>query len=468
MLQIKPIPQLLQEWSEPSIDPKTNQEIPGFLSERVGYPTLTDRQKSVMAVLLENEKQDYLLAEKTETGDIQKYEPVLVSVIRRGFPQLIGMDLFGVQPMTGPSGLVFCMKTVYHNNTAYPVKASNSCVMVLGSAAAFVQEGAITSNGSGAGVGVVRYKEGNTVLVEITSGSFAEDDSVDNANPFVSAETTISSYYDNEAHFRFLFKEYGKFANVAAAEAATTGIRELGMVIEKVTVTADNYRLKAKFTDELAQDLKSVHGMDADAELTKALGNEVAVEMNKRFLDKLIEKAQLGGTSTFNYLSIDEGGDADGRWSLEKTWSMIQKFNKTGNQIAKDTLRGRGNFIVCSLDVASMIESLPMFKHYGPGNTDYGIGDVNLGNSAFIGTLGHKYKVYVDIYATSNYCVVGYKGTSEWDAGLYYCPYVPLTIKKGIGEEDGQPRIWFQTRYGLGENPFGAHLYYRYITITNL
>lgn len=422
------------------------------------YPKLSGDQRGIMAQLIEN-----YLTEKTVTGDVDKYDPVLVPIIRRGQPNLIAMDIFGTQPMSGPTGLLFCMKSIFHNDSVNTVDKTAK-VLTLADATGFTAGTTITSNGTGSGIGVVRYKENNNILVEITSGSFTAGDSVDDANPFAGAVTTVSAVYTNEAMYRYLFSDYAKFASVAVAEVAGTSIKEMGFVVEKTSVTADSYKLKAKYTDELAQDLRAIHNLEAESQISQILADELTAEQNRKFIAELLTQAAAGGSTTWNHNSIYYGGDADGRWAQEKAYSLYNYINKVANQIALTTMRGRGNFLVVSLDVASILETL---RHWQPAQ---GISDtitpINLGVSAFIGTLGGKYRVYVDMYAASDYIAIGYKGANEWDAGIYYAPYVPMYVKSGIGEEDGQPRMWFHTRYGLGYNPLGASNYYRYIACT--
>lgn len=430
------------------------------------FPKLeSPSKKAFIAMLMENWEQ-YRLNEKTETGDVEKYDPVLLSVIRRGYPNLIGMEIFGTQPMSGPTGLIFGMRSVYHNSTANPVKYVASVVLLLADASSFAA-GDTISNAAGT-TGTVRYVEGNTVLVQITSTItapatcltvFTVGEAVDDADPYAAAVTTIAAIYPNEIAYRFLWKDYGKFSSVALAEAATTNIKEVGFDIFKTQVTAENFKLKAKYSDELQQDLKAQQNLDADTELTRIMSSEITAELNKKFIDKWNEQAALGGTSSWTYSS----SGTPGRWEMERTYEMYGNINKVANQIAKTTLRGRGNIIVASLDVISKLETM---RHWiAAPAVSAGLTDVNLGASAFMGTLGNKYKVYCDMYAASDYCSIGYKG-GEWDTGIFYCPYIPVYVKKGIGEEDGQNRIWFHTRYGLGVNPFGADLYYRLINIT--
>jgi hypothetical protein len=430
------------------------------------FPKLeSPTKKAFIAMLLENWEQ-YRLNEKTETGDVEKYDPVLLSVIRRGYPNLIGMEIFGTQPMSGPTGLIFGMRSVFHNSTANPVKYVASVVLLLADASSFAV-GDTISNAAGA-VGTVRYVEGNTVLVQITSTItspytcltvFTVGECVDDADPYAAAVTTIAAIYPNEIAYKFLWKDYAKFTTVALAEAATTNIKEVGFDIFKEQVTAENFKLKTKYSDELQQDLKAQQNLDADTELTRIMSAEITAELNKKFIDKWNEKAALGGTTSWTYAT----SGTPGRWEMERTYEMYGNINKVANQIAKTTLRGRGNILICSLDVISKLETM---RHWiAAPSVSAGLTDVNLGASAFMGTLGNKYKVYADMYAASDYVSIGYKG-GEWDTGIFYCPYVPVYVKKGIGEEDGQNRIWFHTRYGIGYNPFGAELYYRLINVT--
>lgn len=428
-------------------------------------PIKTQKMRKLIALCLDNYKRDIALNEVSQTGDIDKYDPVLISVLRQGLPRLIGPEIFGTQPMTNPSGLMFCIKPEFQNNTDYPVKKTNSKILLVADGSTFSAGSTITTNGAGAGKGTVRYIEGNKMLIQITSGSFADGDSIDDADPYVSAVTTISTVYANQAQYRVLFKDYAKFDSVAAAEVASTSIKEMGFSIEKSTVTADSYKLKAKYTDELQQDLKAQQNLDAETELIQLMGDEIAIEQNQRFIAFLLEKAALGGTTSWDYTSTLYGGDADGRWAAEKLFNLYMYINKIANQVVKTTMRGRANFMVTSLDIASMLES---FKFWTSVLNISNIPDVNLAQTAFVGVLGGKLKVYVDMYATTNYIALGYKGASEWDAGIFYCPYIPVYVKKAIDPESGQPRIFFHTRYGMGENPFGAEKYYRLINVLNI
>ena len=440
---------------------KNQKELKALLTEHADflnndrYNKLSGNKRDVMAVLIEN----YLM-ESTVTGDIDKYDPLLSPMIRRTVPNLIAFEIFGVQPMRTSTGLAVCMRPVHQNSAANPVKRANSKVLILADGTAFASAGTAIS-GEGSGVGVVRYAEGNKLLVEITSGSFTVGQNVDDASSYSAAVTTVSAVYDNEAGFQYLFKDYGSFASVALAETAGTDTKELGLVIDKVTVTAESLKLKAQYTDELMQDIRSQYGLDVDAELSTILSNEVTNELNQKFLDLLRTRAATGGTSTFNFNSITYGGDADGRWFAEKMLSFYHHINTVGNNIFKTTLMGGGNFFVTSMDVVSGFESL---KQWVPASQMGLTSDI--GSTSFAGMLG-RYKVYQDMYQDDNSVYIGYKGPSEWMTGIVYCPYVPLYIKKGMGPDDGNNRMFLNTRFGIGENPYGAHNFYRKMTVSN-
>ena len=435
-----------------------------WLDANEKYPKLEGKKRDVMARLAENyevETKQSLLNEETNTTAISTYDPLLSPIIRRSTPTLIAFDIFGVQPMKTPSGLAVCRRAVYHNSAAEPVKRSNSKLLTLADASAFDAGTAISTNGVGAGVGVVRYKEGNNVLVQITSGSFAATYSVDDASTYSSEVTTVSAVYDNEAQYQYILKNYGEFATTALAEVAGTNIKELGMVIDTVQVKAESLKLKAQYTDEVMQDVRALYGLDVDSELVQILSDDVNNEINQKHIALFKTRAATGGESTFNYEAKTYGGDADGRWEVEKMYSLYSFVNKIGNQIHFSTMRGPGNFIVTSLDVVARFEAL---KQWIPA-ASMGL-NVGLSATTFCGMLG-RYKVFVDMYQTEDAIYVGYKGTSEWDAGIIFMPYVPLYIKKGMGQDDGQNRMFLNTRYGIAENPFGAHLYYRKINLTN-
>ena len=448
--------QLVEKWATILDDPR--------------YPKIDSYNRKVtMAALFENYNNPQALREQTVTGDVARYEPILVPVIRRGLANLIGMDIFGTQVMTSPSQLIFCKRSVYQNSTAVPIKRgttgaiTSQCLTLDDTSAFTVGENISTASGK---CGLVVYIEtaNNNILIKNLSGAvFAANDAVDDTGTYSAKAATVQAAYENEAGYQYLLPNYNGFDTVALSEAATTNMKEMGMTIDKTTVTANSYRMKMKYTDELQQDLQAIHGIDADTELSKDMSNEFNLELNRTFIDYLNTKAAVGGTTAFDFASIYSGGDADGRWFAEKAFSFYNYLNKVANNIAKTTMRGRGNFIVASLDIVSILECLKFWKMQGMAD---GMASVDLGQTAFAGVLGGKYKVYADHYAASDYATIGYKGVSEWDAGIYYCPYVPLYIKKGMGEEDGATRLFFMTRYGMADNPFGAELYYRLINVT--
>ena len=235
-------------------------------------------------------------------------------------------------------------------------------------------------------------------------------------------------------------------------------INQMNFSIDKVTVTARTRILKARYSFEVAEDLKAYQGLDAENELVNILSYEILAEMNREIVDRIRLASIQGGTRPFTY------NDVDGRWSQERFRTLYNLINKVANEIAITTRRGNGNFIICSMDVKTALDSLDGYELWTDVNPSFNANSA----IAYAGTIGGKYKVYIDTLATRDFAIVGYKGDSEMDAGLFYCPYVPLNMVRAVGQDDFQPRIGFRTRYGLGENPFGAKLYYRYLDISGL
>jgi len=377
--------------------------------EHADLPQIKDGyRKAVTALVLENQEkalaeershQQFQLNETAAnaTGSgVANWDPILISLVRRAMPNLMAYDIAGVQPMSGPTGLIFAMKSRY--------SAQN------GAEAMGVEE--VTSSFSGAGT-------------------------VTNSDPF--------------AEYGF-----GTGMSTAAGEAlGTTGgeFSEMAFSIEKATVTAKTRALKAEYTMELAQDLKAVHGLDAESELANILSAEILAEINREVIRTINTKAKLGAaTSNVATTGIfDLETDSDGRWSAEKYKGLLMQIEREANQIAKDTRRGKGNFIVCSSDVASALAAAGVLDYTPALATNLNVDDT--GNT-FAGVLNGRMKVYIDPYAGVDYVTVGYRGTSAYDAGLFYCPYVPLTMVRAVGENSFQPKIGFKTRYGMVANPF--------------
>ena len=352
------------------------------------------------------------------------YDPILISLVRRAVPNLIAYDICGVQPMTGPTGLIFAMRARY---------------------------------GSQGGAEAM-YNEADT--------DFAGTGTHANTLPGGSVTT-------------------GTGMTTAAAEAlgdgGGTNYAEMAFSIEKVTVAAKTRALKAEYTTELAQDLKAVHGLDAETELANILQTEILTEINREVIRTIYDVAVAGAAGAATPGTFDLDVDANGRWSVEKFKGLMFQIEQEANAIAKGTRRGKGNVVICSSDVASALQMAGVLD-YTPALNSNTLEVDDTGNT-FAGVLNGRFRVYVDPFAGANYLVVGYKGSSAFDAGLFYCPYVPLQMVRAVGENSFQPKIGFKTRYGMVSNPFaqgdvssqglGAltsdlNKYYRKVTIANL
>ena len=354
-------------------------------------------------------------------GAVKGYDPVLISLVRRAMPNLIAYDIAGVQPMTGPTGLIFAMRPQYANTTAQTGEA-------------FFNEADTGFSGTGTMAGTVG--------------------SANTANTGTGVATATME--ENNA------------------------IAQMGFSLEKVSVTAKSRALKAEYTTELAQDLKAIHGLDAETELANILQSEILAEINREVVRTVYTTAVRGANSGVAAAgTFDLDVDSNGRWSVEKFKGLMFQVEREANQIAKSTRRGRGNIIICSSDVASALQMAGVLDYTPALANNLGVDDT--GNT-FAGVLNGKYKVYIDPYAGGNYAVVGFKGTSAFDAGLFYCPYVPLQMVRAVGEDTFQPKIGFKTRYGLVSNPFAdgtaattqgaltanTNQYYRRMAVANI
>jgi hypothetical protein len=352
-------------------------------------------------------------------GAIKGFDPVLISLVRRAMPNLIAYDIAGVQPMSGPTGLIFAMKSRYTNQSG---------------AEALHDEANTAFSGGG---------------TQEAGPSGLEAAADDGDGSLATGETSGE-----------IFSTVGAGLTTAQAEALGDGggttFGEMAFSIDKATVTAKSRALKAEYTMELAQDLKAVHGLDAEGELANILSSEILAEINREVVRTVNQKAKLGALQS----SVAVKGifnlhtDSDGRWLAEKAKGLIVQIEREANVIAKETRRGKGNYVICSSDVASILAASGMLDYAPALTTALNVDDT--GNT-FAGVLNGKFKVYVDPYATGtnpDYVTVGYRGNTPYDAGIFYCPYVPLTMVKAIGEEDFQPRIGFKTRYGMVANPY--------------
>ena len=404
--------QLIEKWA-----PVLNESSVGEIKDNY--------RKTVTAVALEN--QERALSEQraasagflTETAgnattSVSNWDPILISLVRRAMPNMMAYDVCGVQPMTGPTGLIFAMKSRYG-------AGSTSSTEALFNEANTAYSGTGTQSGDTSG------------LSGLTDSN--SDSSIDNDRVGPGTGTGMTT---------------------GAAEAlGNTGnsFQEMGFTIEKATVTAKSRALKAEYSLELAQDLKAIHGLDAESELANILSTEILAEINREVIRTINSQAKTGAlTSNVAIQGIfDLSTDADGRWSVEKFKGLMVQIEREANRIAKETRRGRGNFIITSSDVASALSATGMLDYAPALSTQLNVDDT--GNT-FAGVLNGRTRVYVDPYATADYITVGYKGTNAYDAGLFYCPYVPLTMVRAVGENDFQPKIGFKTRYGMVSNPF--------------
>jgi len=423
-------------------------------------------RKAVTAVILENQavemqKSGQILNEAAPTnsvgtggfgggaaanGPVAGFDPILISLVRRSLPNLIAYDVCGVQPMTGPTGLIFAMRSMYNGqnvSTSGPEAFYNEANTVF------------------AGAGTTQAALALAANTELGSG-----------NTFTTASVTP-----------------GTGMTTSAAEALGDGsgpdFNEMAFSIEKVTVTAKTRALKAEYSMELAQDLKAVHGLDAETELANILSSEILAEINREVIRTIYQTAKVGaqvGTTQRGTFNLDT--DSNGRWMVEKVKGLAFQIEREANTIAKTTRRGKGNVLICSSDVASALAMAGILDYQSALQGQVNLTVDDTGNT-FAGTLFGRVKVYIDPYfpasSTSEFAVVGYKGSNAYDAGLFYCPYVPLQMVRAVDTGTFQPKIGFKTRYGLVANPFAqgtdqglgaltplSNLYYRSFRISNL
>ena len=399
--------------------------------------------------------------DSTAAGPVAGFDPVLISLIRRSMPNLVAYDLAGVQPMSGPTGLIFAMRSRYTSQGD--------------GTEAFYDEANTAFSGQDAGSDITAFTDANAGFGTATQAG---------SNPAAlnPVGTATTSAYN-----------VGQGMNTADAEnldgTGNDAFNQMAFSIEKVTVTAKSRALKAEYSLELAQDLKAIHGLNAEAELANILSTEILAEINReviRTIYKVAEQGAVSNTATAGIFDLDV--DSNGRWSVEKFKGLLFQIERDANAIAQRTRRGKGNIIMCSADVASALTMAGVLDYTPALNANLNVDDT--GNT-FAGVLQGKYRVYIDPYSANltaanaangnQYYVVGYKGTSPYDAGLFYCPYVPLQMVRAVGENSFQPKIGFKTRYGLVANPFAegagqglgrlhanANRYYRRVAVKNL
>jgi len=364
------------------------------------------------------------------------WDPVLIALVRRAMPNLMAYDVCGVQPMTGPTGLIFAMRSV-HKTTRGGATA--------GTEALFVEPH-------------VPYSGDSSLSMDSLNAA-------SNRGPSGLAGTLDGNSDNTIVDSQGLHIPGGLSGNTASAgmttqdaESLGTGgnnpdFAEMGFTIEKATVTARSRALKAEYTLELAQDLKAIHGLDAETELANILSTEILAEINREVIRTINAQAKIGALqgNVATKGIFDLSTDADGRWSVEKFKGLMVQIEREQNVIAKETRRGKGNIVICSSDVATALNAAGMLDYTPALAASLQVDDT--GNT-FAGVLNGRTRVYIDPYAVRDYVTVGYKGTNPYDAGVFYCPYVPLQMVRAVGENDFQPRIGFKTRYGMASNPF--------------
>ena len=399
-------------------------------------------RKSVTAILLEN--QERALAEEravlteaptnvgpintptTGSGAVAGFDPILISLIRRAMPKLIAYDIAGVQPMTGPTGLIFAMRSRYTNQTGNE---------------AFFDEPDAQFSGTKGGTPPTATTEKNPGLINDATGG----------------GTTAGNY--DLASSKFTTSE-----QESLGDSSSNAFMEMAFSIDKIAVEAKGRALRADYSVELAQDLKAIHGLDAESELANILSTEILAEINREVVRTVYRGAKPGAQANVANAGVfDLDVASNGRWSVEKFKGLLFQIERDANAIAQETRRGKGNIIITSADVASALAMSGVLDYdSGISGAVGGIGEIDDTGNTFVGTLNGRFKVYIDPYSAnvsdSQYYVVGYKGTNAYDAGLFYCPYVPLQMYRAIGQDTFQPRIGFKTRYGMVLNPFAKGL----------
>ena len=392
-------------------------------------PEISDPYKrAVTTLVLENQekalKEDRAFlgeaapanATNDAAGGVQNFDPILISLVRRAMPQLIAYDICGVQPMTGPTGLIFAMRAKFAS------------------------------------------QDGAEALVDEADTGFGNDNSAGDLGGDNQSGTNPSVLNDSPAGAYTAGEGMTTAQGEALGDSADNGFAEMAFSIEKTTVTATTRALKAEYTMELAQDLKAIHGLDAETELANILSAEVLAEINREVVRNIYITAVKGAqvnTTTAGVFDLDT--DSNGRWSVEKFKGLMFSIERDANAIGQQIRRGKGNMIICSADVASALQMAGILDYTPALNNSLNVDDTQ---TTFAGVMNGRYKVYVDPFAANvsaaQYYVVGYKGTSPYDAGVFYCPYVPLQMVRAVGENTFQPKIGFKTRYGLAANPFAA------------
>ncbi len=432
--------------------------------EHPELPKVTDSYKrAVTAVILENQERalredrafmsEAAPMNSTDATSIQNWDPILISLVRRAMPNLIAYDIAGVQPMTGPTGLIFAMRAKF---------ASQAGTEAL-------------------------FNEADT---DFSARNLLGDSTIGGVDGLGGGQTGTNPALLNDSPAGAYSAQGGMATATAEAlgDSANNSFAEMAFSIEKSTVTARSRALKAEYTMELAQDLKAIHGLDAETELANILSAEILAEINREIVRTIYLVAEAGAqvsTTTTGIFDLDT--DSNGRWSVERFKGLMFQVEREANLIAQRTRRGKGNILITSSDVASALQMAGVLDYAPALNNNLNVDDT--GNT-FAGVLNGRYKVYIDPYSANNaakqYFVVGYKGSSQYDAGIFYCPYVPLQMVRAVGQDNFQPKIGFKTRYGIQANPFAqssganadatingagninSNRYYRRVQVANL
>jgi len=400
--------------------------------EHPELPKVTDSYKrAVTAVILENQERalredrafmsEAAPQNSTDATSVQNWDPILISLVRRAMPNLIAYDIAGVQPMTGPTGLIFAMRAKF---------ASQAGTEAL-------------------------FNEADT---DFSARNLLGDSTIGGVDGLGGGQTGTNPALLNDSPAGAYSAQGGMATATAEAlgDSANNSFAEMAFSIEKSTVTAKSRALKAEYTMELAQDLKAIHGLDAETELANILSAEILAEINREIVRTIYLVAEAGAqvsTTTAGIFDLDT--DSNGRWSVERFKGLMFQVEREANLIAQRTRRGKGNILITSSDVASALQMAGVLDYAPALNNNLNVDDT--GNT-FAGVLNGRYKVYIDPYSANNaakqYFVVGYKGSSQYDAGIFYCPYVPLQMVRAVGQDNFQPKIGFKTRYGIQANPF--------------
>jgi len=421
---------LLQKW-QPVLEAADAGDI-GDYNRRVVTAQLLENQErdnevqmgSAVSMLSET-----VNANSVTNNGIANWNPILISLVRRAMPNLLAHDIASVQPMSGPTGLIFALKSRY---------------TTMNGTEALFDEADTDFSGAGTHVGDPSSLPTGVGDLEATAGDAGAAGSGGSGTGVGAGDAILDPF------------GVGTGMTTTAAEIlgdTGTEFNEMAMSIESATVTANSRALKARYTVEVAQDMKAIHNLDAEAELANIISTEILAEMNRELVRTINVKAKLGAkqANTTNNGIFNLSTDADGRWSVEKFKGLVVQLDLEANAIAKDTRRGRGNFIICSSDVATALSSADILDYTPALASKLSVDDTG---NLFAGTINGRIKVYIDPYAVTNYVTVGFRGSNSFDAGMFFAPYVPLTMYRAQDPETFQPMIGFKTRYGLVANPF--------------